>query len=121
MKKLIQLALIIVTILLVAAITEIDNLHQDVSNAGDGWYQTMGALKLALERIDTLEQELANEELFSKYVRRELAEEQRRIPVCQEDATLIGVGDFTSTPDISGGTWDAYHCYFSADDFLPPR
>lgn len=102
-------------------VLEVYRLQQDVSNAGDGWYQTMGALKLALERIDTLEQELANETLFSEYVRQELAWEQRRIPICQEDATLIGVGDFTSTPGIPGGTWDAYSCYFSADDFLSPR
>jgi len=78
----------------------------------------MGALKLALERIDTLEQELANETLFSEYVRQELAWEQRRIPICQEDAALIGVGDFTSTQDIPGGTWNAYHCYLSVDDFI---
>ena len=72
------------------------------------------------QRIYTLEQELANEELFSEYVRLELAWEQRRIPVCQEDATLIGVGDFTSTSGISGGTWDAYQCYLSVDDYETP-
>ena len=32
--------------------------EQAVRDAGDGWYQTMGALKLALERIDTLEQDV---------------------------------------------------------------
>ena len=66
--------------------------------------------------VGNIRTELANEELFSEYLRRELAEEQRRIPICQEDSTLIGVGDFTSTLGISGGTWDAYICFLSVDD-----
>lgn len=101
--------------------TKLANEEQRVTDAGDGWYQTLGALKLALERIDTLEQELANEELFSEYLRRELAEEQRRIPICQEDVFIQGIGDFVSTPDIPGGAWEAYECGPAMDDFLPSR
>lgn len=36
-----------------------------------------------------------------------------RIPSCQEDAVLIGVGDF----DGVTGTWDAYECGPSVDDY----
>ena len=49
----------------------------------------------------------------------ELAYAQRRIPNCQEDATLIGVGRFETTSGVPGGQWEAYECYLSFDDFLP--
>lgn len=117
MKNFVKLStvLLILAAMLTAA-REIDSLREDVSNAGDGWYQTLGALKLALERIDTLEQELTNEELFSEYLRRELAEEQRRIPErCTEDVFLQGMGDFEN------GQYQAYECGPAMDDFLPPR
>ena len=121
MKEFIRTLLASTTILLIAWLalwtaSEMDSLRQDVSNAGDGWYQTLGALKLALERIDTLEQELANEELFSEYVRLELAWEQRRIPErCTEDVFIQGIGDFEA------GQYQAYECGPAMDDFLPPR
>ena len=37
--------------------------------------------------------------------------EARRIPECQEDATLIGHGDFQA------GQWDYYLCGPSVDDY----
>ncbi len=70
----------------------------------------------AVIRIDYLSSELANETLFSKYVRRELAEEQRRIPErCAEDVFLRGIGNFEA------GQYQAYECGLAMDDFINPQ
>ena len=37
----------------------------------------------------------------------------RTIPRCQEDAMLIGTGQF------EGGAWTAYECGPAVDDYLP--
>lgn len=39
--------------------------------------------------------------------------EAHRIPECQEDAVLIGAGDFQN------GTWDYYVCGPAVDDYPP--
>ena len=36
-----------------------------------------------------------------------------RIPECQEDATLVGAGQFEN------GTWDYYKCGPNVDDYQP--
>ncbi len=66
---------------------------------------------LALQLV-MVRQELRSEELFSEYVRLELAYAQRRIPaVCAEDVVLVGIGDFNA------GQWQAYKCGPAVDDY----
>ena len=45
------------------------------------------------------------------YQGRQVEKTHRVVPACQEDAVLIGAGDF------DGGRWDWYECGPAVDDF----
>ncbi len=62
--------------------------------------------------IGNLRMELENEVLFSEHIRMSLAYEQRRIPICQEDAILVPA----SGAQFEAGQFDAYACGPSWDD-----